>query len=201
MAGGEKAFIKAVEGAEDSVDFGVNDLKNINLTSLDIVIGIAASGRTPYVIAGIEYAKSIGATTACLVTTSNSKLANLVTYPIEVITGAEVVTGSTRMKAGTAQKMVCNMISTAVMIKLGKVYENLMVDVMATNEKLIARAQNIIIDATGVSLEVAIDKLAKYKTVKKALFSILSGIDDINEIDKLLNRVNGHIKKALDSVK
>lgn len=201
MAGGSKAFIKAVEGAEDSKELAVEDLKRINLTEKDVVVGIAASGRTPYVIGGIEYAKSVNAKTGCIVTSSNSVLASLVDYPIEAITGEEVITGSTRMKSGTAQKMICNMISTSTMIKLGKVYENYMIDVQPTNQKLVARAEGIVKEAANVSIEVAREKINKFGTVKKALFSILSGIDDVNEVNKYLDKTKGHIRNALELIR
>ena len=150
MAGGESAFVRAMEGAEDSKEMAVEDLKNINLTSKDVVIGITASGRTPYAVGGVEYAKSVGCKTGCITTSPNSEIASIVDYPIEAITGAEPVTGSTRMKSGTAQKMICNLISTTSMIKMGKVYENLMIDVQPTNKKLVSRAQNIIYEVTGL---------------------------------------------------
>ncbi len=201
MAGGTNAFVKAVEGAEDNSELGASDLKNINLNKNDIVIGIAASGRTPYVVGGIKYAKEIGCLTGAIVTSPNSVLASLVDYPVEVIVGSEVITGSTRMKSGTAQKMVCNMISTSAMIKMGKVYGNLMIDVMPTNEKLRSRALNILITATGVSEEEAKSALEKYGTVKKALFSILSGIEDIKKIEEVLNKNKGHIRRSLEEVK
>ncbi|HPT89367.1 MAG TPA: N-acetylmuramic acid 6-phosphate etherase, partial [Bacilli bacterium] len=176
MAGGESAFVKAVEGAEDSKEMAVSDLKKINLTSKDVVIGITASGRTPYAVGGVEYAKSIGCITGCITTSPNSEIAKIVDYPIEAITGAEPITGSTRMKSGTAQKMICNLISTTSMIKMGKVYENLMIDVQPTNQKLVSRAQNIIIEVTGISNEEAQKYIDKFGGVKKALFAILSGI-------------------------
>ena len=201
MAGGINAFVKAVEGAEDNFDLAVKNLEDIKLNKNDIVIGIAASGRTPYVLGGLTYAKEVGAKTGCIVTSPNSPIAELVDCPIEAIVGAEVITGSTRMKSGTAQKMICNMITTTAMIKLGKVYGNLMVDVMPTNEKLKARAISILVKATGVSSDQAKEKLDKYQTVKKALFSILSGIEDINEVDKILSKHKGHIRKALEEVK
>lgn len=201
MAGGAKAFVKAVEGAEDSKELCVNDLKEINLTKDDVVIGIAASGRTPYVIGGIEYAKEVGAVTGCIVTSPNSIIASMVDYPISAITGEEAITGSTRMKSGTAQKMVCNIISTTAMIKMGKVYENLMIDVMPTNEKLYSRAYNIISMATGVSIDEAKELMTKYGTVKKTIFSIMSGVTDINKIDECLINAKGHIRNALKMVK
>lgn len=198
MAGGANAFVKAVEGAEDSKEFAVNDLKNINLNKNDIVIGIAASGRTPYVIGGIEYAKSLGVKTACITTSKGSALAQLVDYPIEAITGQEVITGSTRMKSGTAQKLICNMLSTASMIKMGKVYGNYMIDVMATNEKLVARSHSIVSEITGCTLEVAKEKINKYGTIKKALISYFTGCEDLEKINNVLNSVKGNIRIAIE---
>ena len=200
MAGGESAFVKAVEGAEDSKEMAVSDLKKINLTSKDVVIGITASGRTPYAVGGVEYAKSIGCITGCITTNPNSEIAKIVDYPIEAITGAEPITGSTRMKSGTAQKMICNLISTTSMIKMGKVYENLMIDVQPTNQKLVSRAQNIIIEVTGISNEEAQKYIDKFGGVKKALFAILSGIDDIEKVNYYLDQTKGHIRNALKLV-
>ena len=197
MAGGKDAFIQAVEGAEDNKELAKTDLEKIGLNSHDFVIGLAASGRTPYVIGGIEYAKKIGAKTGCVVTTPNSIIASMVDYPICVETKEEVITGSTRMKAGTAQKMVCNMITTTSMIKLGKVYENLMVDVLPTNEKLVFRSYKIISEATGLSTDDAMIKLNEYKSIKKVIFSELSGIKDIKKINYYLDKNNGHIRNAL----
>jgi len=201
MAGGAKAFVKAVEGAEDSKELCVQDLKNINLTANDVVIGIAASGRTPYVIGGLEYAKEVGAVTGCIVTSPNSVIASMVDYPVSAVTGEEAITGSTRMKSGTAQKMVCNIISTTAMVKMGKVYENLMIDVMPTNEKLYSRAYNIIVMATGVSLEEAKELMAKYKTVKKSIFSVMSGVAEEEKVEEYLAAAKGHIRNALKMVK
>lgn len=201
MAGGKDAFIQAVEGAEDNKELGKNDLMNKNLTKNDFVIGLAASGRTPYVIGGLEYANSIGAKTGCVVTTPNSIIASMVKYPITVVTGEEVITGSTRMKAGTAQKMVCNMITTSSMIKLGKVYENLMVDVLPTNEKLVSRSYKIICEATGVGIDEAKELLAKYGTIKKVLVSELSEIKDKERIEYYLDKNNGHIRKAIEDAR
>jgi len=200
MAGGESAFVKAVEGAEDSKEMAVSDLKKINLTSKDVVIGITASGRTPYAVGGVEYAKSIGCITGCITTSPNSEIAKIVDYPIEAITGAEPITGSTRMKSGTAQKMICNLISTTSMIKMGKVYENLMIDVQPTNQKLVSRAQNIIMEVTGISNEEAQKYIDKFGGVKKALFAILSGIDDIEKVNYYLDQTKGHIRNALKLV-
>ena len=201
IAGGERAFIKAVEGAEDNKALCVSDLKNINLTKDDVVIGIAASGRTPYVIGGLEYAKELGCVTGCIVTSPNSVIEGMVDYPVVPVTGEEAITGSTRMKSGTAQKMVCNIISTTAMIKMGKVYENLMIDVMPTNEKLVARAHNIIATATKVSKEEAKELFDKYGTVKKAIFAVMSGIEDKEEVEKYLEKAKGHIRNALKLVK
>ncbi len=200
MAGGERAFVKAVEGAEDSLIIPVQDLKSINISSKDVVIGIAASGRTPYVIGGLEYAKGIGSITGCITTSPNSIIASIVDYPIEAVTGAEPLTGSTRMKSGTAQKLICNMITTVSMIKLGKVYENLMIDVQMNNLKLVKRAESIICDITGVDEEEAQILVKKYKSVKKAIFSNLSKIEDINKINNYLDKSGGNIRKALELV-
>ena len=198
MAGGVEATSFAKEGAEDRKDFAVEDLKSINLTNKDIVIGIAASGRTPYVLGGMEYAKSVGALTSCITTSSGSVLAQMVDLPIEAVTGAEVINGSTRMKSGTAQKLICNMISTGVFIKMGKVYENMMIDLQATNEKLAARALNIIMELTGYTKEEANEKLSEYKTVKKVLINHFTGCTSNQQIDEALEKVQGNIRKAIN---
>ncbi|MDD7314731.1 MAG: N-acetylmuramic acid 6-phosphate etherase [Bacilli bacterium] len=198
MAGGVEATSFAKEGAEDRKDFAVEDLKSINLTNKDIVIGIAASGRTPYVLGGMEYAKSVGALTSCITTSSGSVLAQMVDLPIEAVTGAEVINGSTRMKSGTAQKLICNMISTGVFIKMGKVYENMMIDLQATNEKLVARALNIIMELTGYTKEEANEKLSEYKTVKKVLINHFTGCTSNQQIDEALEKVQGNIRKAIN---
>ena len=199
MAGGNKAFVKAVEGAEDSKTMPVDDLNAIHINANDVVVGIAASGRTPYVVAGVEYAKSVGAATGCITTSPNSILASKVDFPVEAITGAEPITGSTRMKSGTAQKLICNMISTAAMIKMGKVYQNLMIDLQATNEKLVRRSQSILEQATGCTTEEAAQAIAKFGGVKKALFSLLTGEQDNALIEATLDKVQGNIREALAS--
>jgi N-acetylmuramic acid 6-phosphate etherase len=199
MAGGAGAMIKAVEGAEDSKEMAVEDLKRINLTDKDIVIGIAASGRTPYVIGGIEYAKIIGAKTASISTSAQTILSSLVDCPIEAVTGAEPITGSTRMKSGTAQKMICNMISTAAMVKMGKVYQNLMIDVQATNEKLVARSISIIKEVTGLDDVEAKLAFEKYGSVKKAMLGVLAGIEK-DKVEEVLDKHKGNIRKALQEV-
>lgn len=201
MAGGDNAFVKAVEGAEDSKTLAVEDLKNINLQANDIVIGIAASGRTPYVIGGIEYAKEVGAKTACITTSKGSVLASIVDYPIEAVTGQEVISGSTRMKSGTAQKLICNMLSTGSMIKMGKVYGNYMIDVMATNEKLVARSYGIVSEITGCTQEEAKEKIEKYGTIKKALIAYFTGCEDLEVIEDALHSVKGNIRNAIKKIK
>ena len=197
IAGGEGAFIKAVEGAEDRKDFAVEDLKKINLTADDVVIGLAASGRTPYVIGGLEYANDLGCNTVAVACNKNSKIGAIAKLAIEPVSGPEVVTGSTRLKSGTAQKMVCNMLSTASMILNGKVYQNLMVDVQQTNEKLVTRAENIIMEATGCSREEASkDRVAANGNVKLAVTMILTGLD-MEEAAKKLDEAKGHVREAI----
>ncbi len=200
MAGGMGAMTKAVEGAEDSIELAIEDLKNINVNKNDIVIGITASGRTPYAVGGVKYAKSMGCVTACITTSPNSEIASTVDYPIEAITGAEPVTGSTRMKSGTAQKLICNMLSTASMIKMGKVYENLMIDVKPTNHKLVKRAQSIVTQATGVTNEEAQAYIDKFGTVKMAVYAILSNTNDVKKVEEALNKTKGHLRNALKEV-
>lgn len=200
IAGGDEALRLAIEGAEDSKEAAVKDLMKENLTSKDIVIGIAASGRTPYAIGGIEYANSIGAITGCITTSQNSEIASVASLPIEAITGAEPLTGSTRMKSGTAQKLILNMITTASMVKIGKVYENLMIDVRMSNNKLVSRAITIVKEVTGVSDEVAKKYLDKYDSVKLAIFAILSQIEDVDQINNILSEVNGNIREGLKNI-
>ena len=201
IAGGKNALINAVEGAEDNKQFAIDDLNNINVKKEDIVVGIAASGRTPYVLSGVEYAKSVGCITGCITTAAGSILANSVDYPIEAVTGAEPLTGSTRMKSGTAQKLICNMLTTASMIKLGKVYQNLLVHMVPTNEKLLSRAASIITEVTTYSTEEAILKLKKYKTIKAVIVSYLTNIEDINLINELLEKNNGNINKIIENLR
>lgn len=195
MAGGEEAFVQAKEGAEDSEDLGHEDLHNLNITSDDIVIGIAASGRTPYVIGGLKYAKEMGCQTATISCNANSIIGTYADVAIEAVTGSEVLTGSTRLKAGTAQKMILNMISTAAMIGYGKAYNNLMVDVKQSNDKLIVRGQNIVMEATGVERDVAISALAQGSgSVKRAIVMLMFEVD-AEEADSLLLTAKGHIKQ------
>ena len=153
IAGGDNALRNPIENAEDSKDAAKIDLQKENLTENDFVIGIAASGRTPYAIGAIEYAKEIGAKTGSIACNKDAKISSYADFPIEIETGAEVLSGSTRMKAGTATKLVLNMITTTAMIKIGKVYDNLMVDVKPTNEKLVDRATKIISEISGCDYE------------------------------------------------
>lgn len=170
IAGGTPAIFKAQEGAEDSKELAVNDLKERKLSNKDIVIGLAASGRTPYVIGALEFANEIGAATGSVSCVDEAQLSKIAKFPVEVVTGAEVVTGSTRMKAGTAQKMVLNMISTCVMIKMGKVYHNLMVDVQPSNEKLVIRATRMIQQILQVDDKTASELFqASGRNVKRAI--------------------------------
>ncbi|MDX2189473.1 MAG: N-acetylmuramic acid 6-phosphate etherase [Bacteroidota bacterium] len=174
MAGGDVAMRKAAEGAEDNKEAGALDLKSHNFSDKDVVVGIAASGRTPYVIGGLEYANAIGAPSGCVVCTSQSAVAAVAKYPVEVITGPEFVTGSTRMKAGTAQKLVLNMLTTAAMIKLGRVKGNKMVDMMLTNEKLVDRGTKMVVEATGLSYQEAEKILLEKGSVRNAIDSIIT---------------------------
>lgn len=200
IAGGERAFLKAVEGAEDQPDLGVSDLKDLGLTKHDTVIGIAASGRTPYVIGALRYARSIGAKTVALSCNKNAAISQEADQSIEVIVGPEVLTGSTRLKAGTAHKMILNMISTSSMILLGKAYENLMVDVHVSNQKLKERAIGIIRKITGVSYQQALETLeASDLQVKTAIVMIQTNTNKA-EAEQLLAEANGYVKKAIQNV-
>ncbi|PGM55895.1 N-acetylmuramic acid 6-phosphate etherase [Bacillus sp. AFS053548] len=197
IAGGERAFIKAVEGAEDSEELGKEDLLRISLTKNDIVIGIAASGRTPYVIGALKYANEIGAKTVAVACNKDSKIGEVALQKIEVDNGPEVLTGSTRLKAGTSQKLICNMISTASMIGIGKVYKNLMVDLQLTNSKLVDRAKRIIVEATGCDYETASNYLLKANNqTKVAIVMILTGMN-YEEAMNSLNKASGFISKVV----
>ncbi|EJV69875.1 N-acetylmuramic acid 6-phosphate etherase [Bacillus mycoides] len=197
IAGGEGAFIKAVEGAEDSFTLSLKDLEEIQLTSKDVVVGIAASGRTPYVIAGLNYANQLGAGTVSISCNKESEIGKIATVAIEVVNGPEVLTGSTRLKAGTAQKLVCNMLSTASMVGIGKVYGNLMVDLQLTNEKLVERAKRIIMDATECSYKVAEEYLVKANNQPKiAIVMILTNVSYEEAVERL-KAAEGFIRKAI----
>lgn len=199
LAGGEGAMFKAVEGAEDSGELGQQDLVNLNLTAADVVVGIAASGRTPYVIGGLNYAKSLGCQTISVTCNPVATINDIADIPIAVNLGPEVLSGSTRLKAGSAQKMILNMLSTGTMVQLGKCYENLMVDVKASNHKLVKRACRIIEQACDVSLEYAEDLLndAQYN-VKLAILMHKSGLNREHATQHLANH-NGFLKRALES--
>ncbi|KAF0393409.1 N-acetylmuramic acid 6-phosphate etherase [Pediococcus pentosaceus] len=197
IAGGMKAMTIAVEGAEDSLELGARDLQSQNLTNKDIVVGIAASGRTPYVIGGLDYAKKVGAATISLACNDHAKISKHADINIEIAVGPEVLTGSTRLKSGTAQKLVLNMLSTASMVGIGKVYKNLMVDVKPTNAKLVERSKHIIMGATDVSYTVANDMFEKAgKDVKLAIVMILTNVD-LNEAKKRLQVAKGFVRKTI----
>lgn len=200
IAGGEEAIVKSIEGAEDDSELGVKNLKSINFNKDDVLLGIAASGRTPYVLGAVEYAKSIGAVSVGLSNNPDSLLNKVAEISICPVTGPEAVTGSTRMKAGTSQKLVLNMISTGVMIKYGKVYENLMVDLKASNDKLIQRCKNIVMEATEVPYEEAEAVLEETKyNCKLAIFMIISKLNK-EDAKEILDKNKGYIKKALESI-
>lgn len=196
IAGGAGAFIRAVEGAEDSEELGVNDLEKISLCEKDMVVGLAASGRTPYVIGGLKYAKRIGAATAAVACNRGSEIGRIADITIEADAGPEVLTGSTRLKAGTAQKIILNMISTGAMIQLGKVYGNLMVDVLTTNKKLVDRARRIVMRVTGADYETADKTLIETNNkVKPALVMLLKGCS-FEEAQNILEKNRGFIRRS-----
>lgn len=200
IAGGLSALTRAKEGAEDNPDLGRSDLEQTGLTPDDTVIGLAASGRTPYVIGGLDYAKEIGAYTGAISCVRNAEISRHAESKIEVIVGPEVVTGSTRMKSGTAQKLVLNMISTSLMIKYGKVYQNLMVDVQPTNQKLVERAKRIICSCSGCSYEEAARYLEESEmNVKIAICMALTGLSRV-QCAEVLDRSFGNIRKAVRSL-
>jgi N-acetylmuramic acid 6-phosphate etherase len=197
IAGGKPAIFKAVENAEDNPELAINDLKNIHFNSNDILVGIAASGRTPYVMGGMQYAKSLGAKVISLCCNPNAPMINLADIAITPTVGAEVITGSSRMKAGTAQKLVLNMLTTASMVKIGKVYGNLMVDVEATNAKLVERQISIVMQATDCNRETAINALNQCnKHCKTAILMILAKLT-APQAKATLEQNNGFIRQAL----
>ncbi|MDU2157410.1 N-acetylmuramic acid 6-phosphate etherase [Clostridium sp.] len=200
IAGGKEAIFRAKEGAEDSKGLAVEDLKFKSLNENDTVVGLAASGRTPYVIGGLNYANEIGALTVAVTCNADSEVSKAAKISIAPVVGPEVVTGSTRLKSGTAQKLVLNMLSTGVMIKLGKVYGNLMVDVRATNAKLVERAKKIVCEATGVQREEA-EKILEETNfdVKLSIFMLLSKLNK-DEAKTILENNNGYIAEALKNV-
>ena len=197
IAGGERALRHPIEGAEDSKAQAVADLQTIQFSSKDVLVGIAASGRTPYVIGALEYAESLGSVTVSIASNPNSAMANIVDIAIDTVVGAEVLTGSSRLKSGTAQKLVLNMLTTASMILMGKCYQNLMVDVQASNEKLKARAIRIVMQATDCDKALAEETLKQAdQNAKLAIMMILSGLDRA-QAETLLEKHQGKLQLAL----
>ena len=197
IAGGERALRHPIEGAEDSKAQAVVDLQTIQFSSKDVLVGIAASGRTPYVIGALEYAKRLGSVTVSIASNPNSAMANIVDIAIDTVVGPEVLTGSSRLKSGTAQKLVLNMLTTASMILMGKCYQNLMVDVQASNEKLKARAIRIVMQATDCDKAIAEETLKQAdQNAKLAIMMILSGLDRA-QAEALLEKHQGKLQLAL----
>ncbi|MET7273588.1 MULTISPECIES: N-acetylmuramic acid 6-phosphate etherase [Streptomyces] len=197
IAGGPEAMVTSVEGAEDSAELARADLDALSLTADDTVVGVSASGRTPYAIGAVEHARALGALTVGLACNAGSALAAAAEHGIEVVTGPELITGSTRLKAGTAQKLVLNMLSTITMIRLGKTYGNLMVDVRASNEKLRARSRRIVALATGAGDEEIERALAATDgEVKHAILTLLADVDGPTAA-RLLEDSDGHLRAAL----
>ena len=197
IAGGEGAFVKAVEGAEDDGLLAEKDLKYKLIAIRDLVLGLAARGRTPYGVGVLNYAKKLGCVTASIACNHNAAISREADYPIEVETGPEILTGSTRLKAGTAQKMILNMVSTATMVGIGKVYENLMVDLVRTNEKLEARLCNIVMEAAGCDRARAVQALSEAEgNGKVAIIMILSECGRLKAEEKL-KEARGHVRRAV----
>ncbi|WP_174507869.1 N-acetylmuramic acid 6-phosphate etherase [Klebsiella oxytoca] len=200
IAGGHTAILQAVENAEDNLTLAAEDLRALDVNARDVLVGIAASGRTPYVLGAMAYAHSVGATVAAISCNPDSEMSRLADIAIEPLVGPEVVTGSSRMKAGTAQKLVLNMITTGAMIRSGKVYGNLMVDVEATNAKLLQRQVNIVVEATECSPAVAEEALNQcQRHCKTAIVMILSGLS-APEAGELLQQSQGFIRQALEGI-
>ena len=198
IAGGERALRHPIEGAEDSKAQAVVDLQAIQFSSKDVLVGIAASGRTPYVIGALEYAKSLGSVMVSIASNPNSAMANIVDIAIDTVVGPEVLTGSSRLKSGTAQKLVLNMLTTASMILMGKCYQNLMVDVQASNEKLKARAIRIVMQATDCDKTLAEETLKQAdQNAKLAIMMILSGLDRA-QAEALLEKHQGKLQLVLE---
>lgn len=198
IAGGEEAFVKAVEGAEDSEDFAAKDLDKINICQNDVVVAIAASGRTPYTIGALKFAKKNKSKCVSITCNKDSKLGEYADVAIEVDSGPEILTGSTRLKAGTSQKIILNMISTASMVGIGKVYENLMVDMKATNIKLIERAKRIVMESTQCDIHTATKtlELTNY-SIKETIVMILTGISK-EEAMKRIAENHGFVRKCIN---
>ncbi|GHI90850.1 N-acetylmuramic acid 6-phosphate etherase [Streptomyces olivaceus] len=197
IAGGPDAMVTSVEGAEDSAELARADLDALGLTADDAVVGVSASGRTPYAVGAVEHARALGALTVGLACNRGSALAGAAEHGIEVVTGPELITGSTRLKAGTAQKLVLNMLSTITMVRLGKTYGNLMVDVRASNEKLRARSRRIVAQATGAAdADVERALAATDGEVKHAILVLLADVDGPTAA-RLLEESAGHLRAAL----
>ena len=201
IAGGNTAILQAVENAEDSREMGEQDLRNLNFNARDVLVGIAASGRTPYVLGAMAFARYVGANVVAISCNQDSEMSKAADIAIEPLVGPEVVTGSSRMKAGTAQKLILNMLTTGAMIRSGKVYSNLMVDVEATNAKLVQRQVDIVVQATECSAEKAEETLNECnRHCKTAIMMILSGMS-AEEASAILNKNKGFIRKALQEIK
>jgi N-acetylmuramic acid 6-phosphate etherase len=197
IAGGTEALMHAIEGAEDDPDQGRQALADIGLTADDVVVGIAVSGRTPYVIGALTYAKTLGARTVALSCNPNSAIAAIADIAISPVVGPEILTGSTRLKSGTAQKLILNMLTTASMIRIGKTYQNLMVDLHASNRKLVARAARIVMQATGCSPDEAREVLDLTENdVKLAILIQLTGMD-VGSARAALEGAGGFLRKAI----
>lgn len=195
IAGGERALRHPIEGAEDNKEAGKQDLQAVEFSPKDVLLGIAASGRTPYVLGALAYAKQLGATTVSIASNPNSAMSQIADIVIDTVVGAEVLTGSSRMKSGTAQKLVLNMLTTASMILIGKCYQNLMVDVQASNQKLVARAIRIVMQATECSREIAETTLALAENnAKLAIMMILADLDK-DGAEQLLSQQQGKISR------
>lgn len=198
IAGGEKAIYTAVEGAEDDPELAVQELKNRQLSSRDAVVGIAASGRTPYVVGALTFAKKIGAVTVALACNEGTVIGQIADHAIEVVVGPEVLMGSTRLKAATAQKLVLNMISTTTMVKLGKVYQNLMVDLNANNHKLIERARRIVMLVTGMPYETARHVLDQTDQKVKPAIVMIEAQVTFEEAMEAINATGGYVRKSIE---
>lgn len=198
IAGGPAALMRATEGAEDRAANGAGDLRGIDLSERDVVVGIAVSGRTPYVIGALDYARSVGATTVGLTCNPDSAIARMADISIAPVVGPEVLTGSTRLKSGTAQKLVLNMLSTASMIRIGKSYQNLMVDLHASNDKLLARAVRIVMQATECSVTDAQQALERTgNDVKLAILTLLTG-QSVEAARTAMRGADGFLRRALE---
>lgn len=198
IAGGNGAMFLAVEGAEDNEEQGGADLRDAGFTSRDVVVGIAASGRTPYVIGALKYARDLGAKAIALSCNEGARISQVADYKMEVVVGPEILTGSTRLKSATAHKMILNMITTTTMIKLGKVYQNLMVDLNASNEKLMERARHIIIQITGVSYEIADRTLEETNWEVKPAIVMIEAHVDFNQAKACIQEAEGSVRRAIE---